>query len=419
MKAFWSAFCVALLATGIVFAGGSIASAQAVKMAVIEPLSGPLAGTGKPWVDHFLVSVDDLNARGGVLGGRKLEVTVLDNAGNVEKTNELLRRAYDDGIRYVVMGIGSNLVLAANSFIDRQNKRNPDSPMLLFNTSGGAMALTNDQCTFWHYRWGIGADMSAAALVKAIAQDPSVKRIYQMDQAYALGQSFNEEAAKLLKEKLPNVVVVGSDLIQPFGRVQDFTPYVLKLKQNDVDTVLSSAFDVDLVRFYKAVAAAGLKVKFYTVYSTTPPHMSTFTPQETAAVPLFAINDYNPDENTPADILRVHDAYKKKSGSTYFAERHIWMLDMFKAALEKAGSDNPLKVARALEDVVTQTPSGTVHIRKDDHQFAFPLTIVQITGEAKNKYYVEGNTTGIGMKTVRVLSPSYSLMPTTCKMQRP
>ncbi len=407
------------LAGAALFLLASVAHSQSIKMAVIEPMSGPLAGTGKPWADHLITAAEELNARGGVLGGRKIEIVALDNAGNVEKTNELLRRAYDEGIRYIVLGIGSNHALATTAFIERQNKRAPDSPMLFFNTSGGALALTNEQCSFWHFRWGVGADMSAAALVNAMSKDPSVKRIYQIDQAYALGQSFNEEAAKLIKARMPNAEIVGSDLIQPFGRVQDFTPYVLKLKQNNVDTVITSAFDVDLVRFYKAVAAAGLNVKFYTAYGTLPSHMAAFTPQEVKAVPLIAVTDLNPNDNPPAEIRRVYEAYMKKFSSSYFAERHVWLLDMFKTALEKAGGDNPLKVAQALEEITAATPVGPVKIRKDDHQFTFPFTVVQITDDAKEKYYVEGRTTGIGMKTLMKLSPEESMMPTTCKMQRP
>lgn len=410
---------ISALAVAAGFLLPATASSQPVRIAVIEPLSGPTAGTGKPWVDNLTVAADELNARGGVLNGRKIQIVPLDNAGNVEKTNELLNKAYDDGIRYVAVGIGSNHALATTAFVERQNKRSPDNPMVFFNTSGGALALTNENCSYWHFRWGIGADMYASALVNAMAKEPSVKRIYQMDQGYALGQAFHDAAKQLVKERLPNASVVASDVILPFGKVQDFTPYVAKLRQLNVDTVLTSAFDVDFIRFYKAIVAAGLKVRVYAAYGNLSPHMAVITPQDLAIVPVVAVTDLNPNDGVSAEMKKVYANYRSNFNGSYFAERMVWMLDMFKSAIDKAGEDNPRKVAAALEQTRITTPSGPASFRTTDHQFEFPLTIVQLTASVPEKYFVEGRTTGVGFKTLYPASPQGSMMPTTCKMARP
>lgn len=395
------------------------ACAQTVRVALIDPLSGPVAGIGKPWADQVITATNALNARGGVLHGKQVELVVMDNTGNVEKTNELLKKAYDDGIRYVILGIGSNHALATSAFAERQNKRSPERPMLFFNTSGGATALTNENCSYWHYRWGIGADMYAAALTNAMAKDPSVKRIFQLDQAYSLGQAFNTSATQLIKERLPSATIVGSELIQPFGKVQDFAPYVLKLKQLNVDTVVTSAYDVDFVRFYKAVVGAGLKIKFYAAYGNISSHMIAVTPQDVAAVPIIALADLNPNDDVTPEMQRVYAAYATQFGGSYFAERMVWMMDMFKAALEKAGSDDPLKVARALEEVNAGKSVADASFRREDHQFEFPMKVVQVTADVPVKYFVDGKTAGLGMKTIAVLKPKESMMPTTCRMARP
>ena len=55
------------------------ATAQSVRIAFIDPLSGPFANIGEMEVRAFQYAIDLVNARGGVLGGAKLELVAFDN----------------------------------------------------------------------------------------------------------------------------------------------------------------------------------------------------------------------------------------------------------------------------------------------------------------------------------------------------
>src|SRR4029079_7886186 len=55
------------------------ALAQSVKIAYIDPLSGAFANVGEAGAAQFQAVIDDINAKGGVLGGRKLELVKFDN----------------------------------------------------------------------------------------------------------------------------------------------------------------------------------------------------------------------------------------------------------------------------------------------------------------------------------------------------
>ena len=55
------------------------AAAQSVRIAFIDPLSGPFANVGEMEVRAFQYAIDQVNARGGVLGGAKLELVAFDN----------------------------------------------------------------------------------------------------------------------------------------------------------------------------------------------------------------------------------------------------------------------------------------------------------------------------------------------------
>ncbi len=89
----------------------SVQAAEPVRIGYIEPFSGPVASVGLEGLDNIRLSADRVNARGGVLGGRMIEIVPLDNAMKAEKTTQQLKKAIDTGIRFVSQGIGSNHAL--------------------------------------------------------------------------------------------------------------------------------------------------------------------------------------------------------------------------------------------------------------------------------------------------------------------
>ena len=118
--------------------------------------------------------------------------------------------------------------------------------------------------------------MKVAALATQIGRDEGVSKLYMLNQNYAYGQAFQAAAQKFLGERAPNVELVGDELIVPFGKVLDFTPYIAKIKASGADTVLTGNWGPDLVRFVKAAAAAGLQTPFYTIYAGLPSSIAGF-----------------------------------------------------------------------------------------------------------------------------------------------
>ena len=62
---------VAALAVGLVAMPAH--AADTVRIAFIDPLSGPFAAVGTSGLRQFQFTADEINKAGGVLGGRKLE----------------------------------------------------------------------------------------------------------------------------------------------------------------------------------------------------------------------------------------------------------------------------------------------------------------------------------------------------------
>jgi len=393
-------------------------AADSVKIGLIEPLSGPIAAVGQEALDSMNMVADAVNAAGGIMG-RNIEVVPLDNAMNAEKTTQQLRKAIDDGLRYVMQGVGSNHALNIIKQINKHNKRNPDKSVMFFNHSAITTAFTNELCSFWHFRFDANVDMKVAALLSAMGADAKVTKVYMLNQNYAYGKSFQAAANKLFKDRVPNGELVGDDLIVPFGKVQDFTPFVSKIKKAGADTVLTGNWGPDLVRFVKAAADAGLNVQFYTIYGGLPSSMAGFGKAAAEKLALKQVSEFHLNEDINADARTFAEAYLAKYNRSWYADRYRWLMAMFAAAANKAGSVDPVAVGKAMEGLAFDGPVGTVTMRAEDHQIQMPMIVSEVSDKAKVPFIYDGKDFGFAWATKSAISADVVGQPTTCKMKRP
>ena len=414
---------MALAAAALSVAAFSARGEDTVKLGLIEPFSGPIAAVGRDTLEIFEFFAGEVNARGGVLGGRHIEIVPLDNAMNAEKTTQQLRKAIDDGLRFVSQGVGSNHALNIIKFLDRHNRRNPEQAILFLNHSAVTTAFTNELCSFWHFRFDANVDMKVAALATQIGRDPSVSKLYMLNQNYAYGQSFQAAAQRMLAERAPQVELVGDELIVPFGKVLDFTPYVAKIKAAGADTVLTGNWGPDLVRFVKAAAEANLDAPFYTIYGGLPSSVAGIGGKDGLAVSLKQITEMHENDalydSQPADTLATYDRWRAQSGKSVYADRMVWVMEFFAAALDKAGSDDPVQVALALEGMTRDGPAGPVAMRAADHQIVFPMVISSMSQDIPRPMIYDGDDYGVAFATDGWVQATDVEQPTTCEMKRP
>ena len=214
--------------------------------------------------------IDAINAAGG-LNGEKLELLSFDNKVNPQESLIQLKRALDDGARYVVQGNGSSVALAITDAVLKHNERNPGKEVVFLNYAAVDPALTNEKCNFWHFRFDADADMKMAAMTDVIAKDAKVKKVYLINQDYSFGKAVAAAANKMLAEKRPDIKVVGDEL-HPLQKVNDFSPYVAKIKAAGADTVITGNWSNDMVLLIKAGKDAGLKVGVGNLLRRQPGH---------------------------------------------------------------------------------------------------------------------------------------------------
>ena len=217
----------------------------------------------------------------------------------------------------------------------------------------------------------------------------------------------------MLTEKRPDIKIVGDEL-HPLQKVQDFSPYVAKIKASGADTVITGNWSNDMVLLIKAGKDAGLKVGWQTYYGGSP---GTVTAVGEAGVDtLKQVSEWhkNATPELDASVAAFDKRFPGKENEyAYWRARNMW--EMFAAAAKKAGSNDPVKMARALEGMKMQTSLGEVEMRADNHQILQPLYVSTLSKGVK--YDAEG--TSLGWKTDAKVEGKATALPTTCKMERP
>ncbi|MGM4892786.1 branched-chain amino acid ABC transporter substrate-binding protein [Tardiphaga sp. 839_C3_N1_4] len=395
--------------------GGTAMAQETVKIGYIDPLSGGGASVGEVGLKTFQFLADELNAKGGILG-KKVEIVPLDNKTNPQESLIQAQKAIDGGIRYITQGNGSSVAGALSDFVTKFNDRNPGKEVLYFNYAAVDPVLTNEKCSFWHFRWDANSDIKMEALTNYIKTVPAVKNVYLINQDYSFGQSVRSQARAMLGAKRPDVKIVGDEL-HPLLKITDFAPYIAKIKASGADSVITGNWGQDFALLLKAAADAGLKVSWFTYYAggTGGP---TAIKQAGLNHQVFQIAEGIPNlGHASADVFEK--ALRAKYDFSLFYPRAVNEMRMFAAAAEKAKSLEPVKVAAALEGMEFEVfDGGKGNMRKDDHQFFQPMYIASF-GERTDKEPFDEEKTGWGWKLAAKIDTPQTVLPTTCKMERP
>lgn len=407
-----------LLAALTLSAAACAAWSQPIKVAYIEVLSGPMGAVGDLGSKNLQFVIDDINARGGVFGGRKFEMVPFDSKGSPQEALAALKAATDQDIQFVTQGNSSAVAGALIEAVNKHNERNPGKRVVFLNFGAIDPDLTEEKCSFWHFRFDPNADMKMNGITTAIKADPKVKKVFLINQDYAFGHQVTRAAKEMLKAKRPDVQIVGEDL-HPLGRVKDFAPYIAKIRAAGADTIVTGNFGQDLTLLVRAAKDAALDVEWYTYYAGA--YGSAAAIGDGGIGKVKVIVEWNPNLPNPA-MDKFYAAYKVKHpapADEFYYYRMKVMMGMLGAAIEQAKGTDPLKVAGALEGMSWKGDIGEVQMRRLDHQILMPL-IIPTFGKAGSpgiRVALEGSGYGFGNPVV--ITAQDNALPSSCKMQRP
>ena len=402
------AVCAAVACAGAAFAQ----KGETVKIAFIDPLSGPFANVGQNQLKSWQFAAEQLSGAKNP-AGVKFEVTGFDNKGSPQESLNSLKAATDQGFRFITQGNGSGAALALSDAVQKHNDRNPGKEIVFLNYAAVDPALTNEKCSYWHFRLDADTTMKMEALTAFMKDQPKVKKVYLLNQNYSHGQQVSKYFKDNIARKRPDVQIVGDEL-HPIGQVKDFAPYVAKIKASGADSIVTGNWGADLTLLVKALNDAGLKLPMYTYYAGvtgTPTALAAGGDSEVYVV-AYA------HSNQAGEIGQMSADFKKKFNDDYYTYATYNGINLMGAAIAKAKSQDPVKVAAAMSGLTVKSHSGEVQMRKSDHQLQQSMYITKWQKvDKKNAYSVEN--TGYTFVPIKQLDPYVSSTPTSCQMKRP
>ncbi len=398
-----------------------------IKVAMIEGLSGPFGNTGEAVFRNLIWAMERVNARGGVklaaapgvvAGNHPLALERYDSKGQAEEALSALKSAIDDGARFIMQGNSSATAAALIDAINKHNERDPARSVVFLNYAAVDPILTNEKCSFWHFRFDAHADMRMTALMDVLKDDKALKSVYILGQDYSFGHAVAREAKRQLGALRPDVQVVGEEL-HPMGRVKDFLPYATKIKASGAQAVITGNFGNDLTLLVKAAKEVGFEGKFYTFYGNALGAPAAIG--DAGIGKVVAVADWLPNvQNAQSEAF--YQSFRQrypKASDDYVHMRMQLMVESLAQAIDKAGTLNSIAVAAQLERVKVTFSSQSGSMRAADHQFQQPLVVglMDKQGTPGVKFDVEGS--GYGFRVIKTIAAASAEQPSTCKMQRP
>ncbi len=401
----------------VVFAGAALAQArplagQLVKLMWIDPLTGLMGpvGTNQVKTQQFLAERFSASNPAGV----KFEIVPVDNKLSPTESLNALKSAIDQGIRYVIQGNGSSVAVPLIDAINKHNERNPGKEVLFLNEAAVDPDLTNSKCSFWHFRFDADTTMKMEAMTTYIKDQKDIKKVYLLNQNYSHGQQVARFGKEYLKRKRPDIEIVGEDL-HPLAQVRDFAPYIAKIKASGADTVITGNWGSDLSLLIKAANEGGYTGKFFTYYTGGTGTPSALGQSGAGKVYQIGYAHYN----MGGEMAEIMKAFKAGFNEDLYTGSVVRQFEFLGAAMAKAKSTDPVKVAFAMEGMKIKSAfGGETEMRRSDHQLQQTLYMtVWQKADAKNPYSPEN--TGMTLAPVATYESYVSSTPTSCQMTRP
>ncbi len=249
----WLPLMLMLLGLGALVSGVALLPSPAAAQTILIGWGGPLTGDqaffGKTWLNGAQMAIDEVNAKGGVLG-RKLELVPLDDQADPKQATVVAQRHCDNAQVLAVIGhFNSGATLPAEPVYNKcrllqvTNASNPRITQLGYDTIFRPIANDSMQ----------GGDPALYAIEKL-----KVKRAAILHDKQAFGQGVAEVFAKTIQSKGATITSVNG---VTHGDV-DFTAVLTKIKAENPDVVYFGGTATDGGLILKQMRQLGIRVPY-------------------------------------------------------------------------------------------------------------------------------------------------------------
>jgi branched-chain amino acid transport system substrate-binding protein len=341
-------------------------AADPLKIGVLMETSGVFAVLGQRQLKGMQFAVEEA---GGEVAGRKIELLHEDSEGKpdvgLSKTRKLV---LSDRVDVMTGIINSAVALAVTPYLNSQRM-----PLVISNAA--ANSLTGEKCDRYVFRVSYSSAQISEPIGRWMAKN-APKNLYILGSDFVAGHEF-VEAAK--QGYLAGGGTIVGETFTPFGRTQDYGPYISQARGANPGAVFATYFAAEALLFVKQYDSFGMKaaIPLYGPIGLTPPVLRQG--QGDTALGVISPQNYVMELNTPEN-RKFREAFKKKFGEDpeEFAVMGYDAVRFIIEAVKARGGDTKDRAAlvSAIEKVSYTGPRGPMKMAKN-HQATQNVYIVK------------------------------------------
>jgi len=342
----------AALASCLAVATGGLALAQdkaPVRIAAIAPLSGPGAFDGQLAVEGMKAMAALINDKGGVLGGRKIELITYDDKGTPEEGVSAAKRAIDqDDVDLVVGGWFSAVALSMKE-VTRDR-------IINVMTSSQHPKVTEEGHKYL-FRLNATSNMMSERYSKFICDKMGIKSIAFITVNDDYGRLEVENYRKLLGQC--GIEVLGNEFYNKTDT--DFTTALTKLRSLKPDAIYVSAINTSQgATIYRQIRQTGYKGTIIASAGNMNPKLVELSGKALEGV--YSVSLFAPDSENPM-LQQWMKQYKSMFSNepSFIGSLGAQAVEVLAGAVDEAGSARDYdKIAAALKGHPWKTLLGEI-----------------------------------------------------------
>ena len=313
-------------------------AADSVKIGLDNPLTGTYAGPGKNELIGCQLAIEQINAKGGILG-RSAELLVEDSTSGdagaaVQKARKLIE---GDKVDFLLGNVNSALALAMTQVSSEKG-------ILHIVPGGHTDAITGATCHWNVFRVCNTTQMEANAVASALVRADG-KKFYYITPDYSFGHTL--EAGMIKAAATAGGERVGGDLT-PLGTV-DFSSFLIKAQAANPDVIIFLTQGDDMLNALKQAVQFGLQNKIHLAGAQQEMEPLEGLPPE-ARIGTWVMEWYWNQAGVP-HVAEFVDTIKKRTGRVPTARTWFGFVSTWTCALAaaKANSLKAVDMAKALQ----------------------------------------------------------------------
>ena len=362
---------------GSVFAGcGDEAKSDEIKVGANFEMTGNVANYGSATLDGLKLAIKEANDAGGV-NGKKINLVTVDNKSEAsEAVNAATKLISDDKVK-VVVGPAVTANVMAESQVANDNK----IPVIAPDATSPAVTVENGQVKPFIFRSCFIDPQQGEVMATFASKDLKAKTavVYidsSSDYSKSLGQVFKEKF-----EAAGGKVVMEEAFLQ---KDQDFKATLTKIKTANADVIFIPAYYEEVGKIVKQARELGI----------TQPLLGTDGWDDTKVVDIAGADALNNTffsshySEKDKDVQSFIESFKKEynHAPNVFAAIGYDAGKMLIDAIKRAGSDDPEKIQKALEETKDlQVGTGKITMDKNHNPIKSAVILEMKNGEKEMK----------------------------------